>query len=80
MTEPVCKIARAENGFEVEVYDPKLAARNAKGGMPWNEPYKCYVFENVDDVLKYLKDKLNNLPPMDEYDTAFKKASKKVDD
>lgn len=79
MSDCICKIERAENGYEVEVYDSKTAARNGKMNTPWEEPYKSYLFNSSKEVAKFISDNLENFGTENEYDVAFKKASKEAE-
>lgn len=80
MSEDCVRIERLANGYEVEIYDPKIAEMNrkrdnSKPGMPykpWVDPKKSYAFPNVKAVLTFLEKNLETAIPMkDEYGTAF---------
>jgi len=79
MTDCICKIERAENGYEVEVYDEKTSARNNKSGMSWEDPYKSYLFNSAAEVADFISKNLEKFGTESEYDVAFKKASKAAD-
>lgn len=81
MSEPICKIERMANGYEVEITDPKIVEQNrkaSKGGnpMPWKDPNVSYAFKTVKEVLDFLGKNLETALPMDEYESSFKEASK----
>jgi hypothetical protein len=80
MSDYVCKIERLENGFEVEIRDPKIAEQNMKssknGPSVWKDPNVSYAFKNVKEVLDFLGKNLEKALPMDEYESSFKEASK----
>lgn len=67
------KIEKAQNGYEVEVTDPKIVAANRKDDMkgPWRDPCVSYVFKTVDEVLEFLKKNLDKALPADEFTTSF---------
>lgn len=79
MSNCLCKIERAENGYEVEVYDEKISARNSKGGIPWEEPYRSYLFTSAKDVVRFISENIDKFGTSDEYSVAFKKLSKEMD-
>ena len=79
MSEYTCKIERAANGFEVELADPKIVARNKQKGQ-YNNPQVTYVFRTVAEVLAFLTKTLETALPMGEYDATFSKALEESDD
>ncbi len=83
MSDYIVKIERLQNGYEVEMTDPAIAAQNKKSvgklGV-WKDPKVCYAFKTVDEVLGFLKGNLDKALPMDEYESAFTEASKEEDD
>jgi hypothetical protein len=86
MSEYVCKIERAKNGFTVEIRDPAIAEanqkRDTKGSMvsPWKDPNVEYVFANVEQVLAFLGKNLDKALPMDEYENSFDEAMAETED
>lgn len=78
--DSVLRIEKAENGFEVEIYDEKMAEKNRKGKGAYEDPWKCYIFKTAEEVAKFVNEHLDSLPtPPDadeEYDDAFKQATK----
>lgn len=69
-------IERKVNGYEVEVTDPEIKAKN-NGPMPVGEyrsAEKEYVFKTVDEVLTFLTKNLDKALPADEYDSSFDEA------
>ena len=79
-----CKvyIERKQNGYEVEITDPKIVEQNRdpKSKAPWREPKKSYVFKDVKEVLAFLNKNLDKALPVDEYTSSFDKAVGELDD
>lgn len=75
MPRPLARIERAENGFEVEMCDPKLKEKNGEDG-PYVDPYVSFVFNSVEEVVEFLTKNLDKAVPMDEYETSFDSAVK----
>lgn len=70
-------IERKVNGYEVEVTDPEIKAKNAKGNMfsgDYRAAEKEYVFKTIDEVLTFLTKNLDKALPADEYDSSFDEA------
>lgn len=80
MSEYVCKIERAANGWELEISDPTIAAQNKKMKGMWKDPKRDFIFKTVKEVTDFLAANLEKAAPMDEYECAFKEASKEDDD
>jgi len=72
-------IERVANGYEVEVTDPKLKAKNMGDG-PYISSAKEYVFKTVDEVLTFLTKNLDKALPADEYDSSFDEALEEDED
>jgi hypothetical protein len=69
-------IERKVNGYEVEVTDPEIKAKN-KGPISlgdYKSAEKEYVFKTVDEVLTFLTKNLDKALPADEYDSSFDEA------
>lgn len=64
-------IERAENGYEVEMTDPKIekANQSSKGGM-WRDPMRSYVFSKSSDVIEFVRKNIDKLAS-DAYGDAF---------
>lgn len=82
MSDTIARIEKMENGYEVEIQDPKIAEKNrtSKGG--WTDPYKSYSFQTSEEACTFLKTVLDKLAPptaADEFTSAFKAATKKDD-
>lgn len=78
----VVRIEALENGFEVEVLDPKIQAENDKPKSNWKDPYKGYSFKSADEICEFLEQVLPKLaPPSDDklFADAFKKATQGED-
>lgn len=75
----VLSIEKLENGYEVSVCDPKVAAANKKGKGGWQDPMKDYAFKTVEEVVAFITEHLDTLePPPDadeEYASEFKRQS-----
>lgn len=76
MSEYCCRIERAKNGYTVEMTDPKIVAENnkpSKGNEPrmWRSSRIEYVFEDIEDVLKFLRTNLDKALPLDEFSSTF---------
>jgi hypothetical protein len=77
------KIDVLQNGFNVEVRDPKIDAANNKPKSSWEDPWKTYAFSTVEEVEGFVSKHLKELkPPPDadaEFSSAFNAASKDDD-
>lgn len=67
MSEYVLKIEKLENGYEVEVKDPKVVAENEKPNKgktlaAWQDPWKAYAFTTDKEVIEFIKRHLASLP------------------
>ena len=71
MSECICKIEKAANGFEVEMYDPAIAKANAKSKGKWRDPMVCHVFNSLEDMMKFIQTNLPDAGPEDEYGSSF---------
>lgn len=70
MSEYILRIEKLENGYEVEVFDPKIEAANnkpAKKGAPYNyqSPWKGYAFSTGKEVVEFVGKHLASLPKSD---------------
>jgi len=78
-----CKvyIERKQNGYEVEIHDPKIVEQNRdpSSKRPWRDPKRSYVFKSVKEVLDFLNKNLDKALPMDEYSSSFDKAAGEID-
>lgn len=75
--EDIVRIEKLENGYEVEVLDPKIAAGNAKTAG-WQDPYKAYAFDDLEKLLTFLREvlpKIDTPTARDTYAAEFKKAT-----
>jgi hypothetical protein len=75
------RIERLENGFEVELDDPKVVKANqsAKSGE-WKNPTRSYAFKTLAEVMDFLSRNLEKALPESEYSTAFAMAAKEEED
>lgn len=75
----VLRVEKLENGYEVEIADPKIQAANEKPKTSWQDPWKGYAFTTAEEALAFISQHLSSLkPPPDadtEYGTAFKNAT-----
>jgi hypothetical protein len=67
------RIERAQNGFVVCMDDPEIRAKNEKSKGPWQNPERQFVFDDEEDVIKFLTKNLDKIipPKGDDYDTSF---------
>lgn len=78
MSDTIARIEKLENGFKVEVCDPKIAEKNRKPNSGYQDPYKAYSFQSKEDTCEFLLEVLDKLAPASEgteYTSAFKKAT-----
>jgi hypothetical protein len=76
----VLRIEKLENGYEVSICDPKIIEANNKPKSDWQDPWKEYAFTTAEEVKTFVGNTLDKLKPPpsadEEYDSAFKQASK----
>lgn len=81
--DTVLRIEKLENGYEVEICDPKIQAKNDKPKSAWEDPWKGYAFTTAEEVKNFVGEHLDSLkPPPDadeEYGSAFKSATSEDD-
>jgi len=81
--DTVLRIEKLENGYEVEICDPKVQAANSKPKTTWQDPWKGYAFTTAGEVVTFITQHLESLkPPPDadtEYGDAFKQATAEDD-
>jgi hypothetical protein len=81
--DTVARIEKLENGYEVEICDPKVQEANRKPKTEWKDPWKGYAFTTKEEVITFLTEHLDSLkPPPDadeEYDSAFAQEASKDD-
>lgn len=67
------RIERAQNGFVVCMDDPAIVAKNQKSKGAWQNPERQFVFDDEDDVLKFLTKNLDKIipPKGDDFDSSF---------
>lgn len=72
MGEDVLRIEKLENGYEVEVRDPKIDAANQKPKADWKSPWKAYAFSTSGEVVAFVSKHLDSLPKssQDEFNDA----------
>ena len=77
MGECVLKVAKLENGYEVEVYDETIAKKNDSPKSKYQDPWKGYAFTTADAVKTFVGEHLDSLKPPpsadEEYDREWKK-------
>ncbi len=77
--DQICKISRMENGFEVEVCDPKICKSNKDSKSSYKDPWRSFAFKTTEEVLSFLKANLEKLtPPKDDFGTSFDRAIKET--
>lgn len=67
----ICRIEKLANGYEVELYDAKRAAKNAKSKGEYIDPMVGYAFKTTEEVCEFLEKNLEKAVPKDEYGSAF---------
>lgn len=79
MSDDVLRIEKLENGFTVEVRDPKIDAANQKPKANWQSPWKEYVFSTSKEVIAFVTSHLGSLPKSagDEFNDAAAEAFSK---
>lgn len=71
----ICRIERLENGFEVEISDPKIASANDSAKVVrYRSPWKAYAFKTAKEVVAFLEKNLEKAVPNDEYSSCFDEA------
>jgi hypothetical protein len=77
MGETVLRIEKLQNGWEVEINDPKIIEENRKPKNSWTDPSKAYAFATAKEVADFITEHLDSLePPPDadeEFGTEFKR-------
>ena len=75
------KIERLENGFEVELDDPKIVKANqtAKTGE-WKNPSREYAFQTIAQGMDLLSRNLEKALPESDYSSAFDAAAAESND
>lgn len=77
MGETVLRIEKLQNGWEVEINDPKIMEENRKPKSNWKDPSKAYAFATSKEVSDFIAEHLDSLePPPDadeEFGTEFKR-------
>lgn len=77
--DSVLRIEKLENGYEVEICDPKVMAANDKPKTVYQSPWKGYAFTTAEEVKEFVGKHLDSLkPPPDadaEYSAAFDQAT-----
>lgn len=78
MSDTVIRVVKLENGFEVEIKDAKIEAKNQKSKTGYEPPWKAYAFTTAAEVIKFVEKHLDTLPKsdQDEFDSAAKEAFK----
>ncbi len=83
MGDSVLRIEKLENGYEVEVCDPKIMEANKKPKSSYESPWKGYAFTTAEEVKNFVGEHLDSLkPPPDadeEYGSAFNAATAEED-
>lgn len=74
MDDYIVRIEKLTNGFEVEIRDPKLAAKNDKPGV-YRDPWCSYAFKTTAEVCKFLDENLDKAVPADDFGSSFDAAT-----
>jgi len=64
----VARIEKLENGYTVEILDPKIQEANAKPKSTYESPWKSYAFTTAEEVKNFVGEHL-------EYGQAFNEAA-----
>ncbi len=72
--EDVLRIEKLENGYEVEVCDPKIMENNRKPKTEYKSPWKGYAFTTKEEVVAFISEHLDSLQPPPDADTEFGQA------
>lgn len=77
--QTIARIEKLANGYVVEVYDEKIAAKNREPKSAWKEPWVGHALPTAEAVKDFLGKHLDTLSPPPaagvEYADAFKKAA-----
>lgn len=83
MNDCTLRIEKLENGYEVEIRDPKISAENDKPSKkgeikPWKDPWKSYAFSTDKEVIAFVTRHLASLPKssQDDFNDAAEEAFK----
>jgi hypothetical protein len=79
MSDCIIRVEKLENGYEVEICDPKIMAENEKPKSSWQDPWKGYAFTTSQEAVAFISEHMDSLkspPDADkEYGDAFKQAA-----
>ena len=71
----IVKIDKLENGYTVCVVDEDIREKNNDPkNKSWDDPWKSYAFSTAEEVLDFLKSKLDELKPPPDADSEFASA------
>lgn len=79
MAGEIIRIERAKNGFTINMRDPKIDKKNRArkdDEEPYQSPFVSFVFGTVDEVVAFLRENIDKVMPLDEFETSFKEAVK----
>ena len=83
MGDSILRIEKAENGYCVEICDPKIMAANEKPKSTYADPWKEYLFTTAEEVKNFIGEHLDSLKPPPEagaeYGQAFATATSEDD-
>lgn len=65
------RIEVLENGYTVEVRDPKIDEENKKPKSNWEDPWKTYAFSTSAEVKDFVGKHLDTLKPPPDADAEF---------
>jgi len=76
MSEMVVRIEKLQNGYTVEVPDPKVAKANKNSKIPYQDPWKEYAFPDAKRAAAFVNKVLDSLEPVeDDMATNFDRAT-----
>ena len=83
MSNCIIRVEKLENGYEVEICDPKIMAANEKPKSSWQDPWKGYAFTTAKEAVAFMAEHMDSLQPPPsadkEYSDAFKQAAESED-
>lgn len=69
--DTVLRIEKLENGYEVEICDPKVIENNRKPKTEYKDPWKGYAFTTAEEVKAFVGQHLDSLKPPPDADTEY---------
>lgn len=54
MHNELLRVARLENGFEVEIYSKPTSSEDKDESISYEEPWKKYAFKDMDETMAFI--------------------------